>query len=202
MDKKTAVKARTPLFRASYVHVWEPRQNSDPKKPAKYQMCLLFPKASTNFDDLKAAAKLAGVSYFGEQRFEALMADRAGSGFKWPLRDGDTKYATNPEKYANYQGMFFINVNSKDRPGVVEIVGNKPVPILDQSQFYSGCWAVATVAFRGYEQDGGIGVGCYVNNICKMKDDVRLSGNADAESDFADFAAQQTAPTSADPLLG
>ena len=96
--------------------------------------------------------------------------------FKQPLRDGDEERSDDE----NYEGMYFINANSTRKPGIVDADLNE---LMDQDEFYSGCYGRSTVNFFAFSQQGG-GVAAGLCNLQKLKDGDRLSGGASAADDF------------------
>lgn len=100
---------------------------------------------------------------------------------KSPLRDGDVE---RPEDEA-YAGHYFINANSKLKPGVVDANLNE---IIDPAEFYSGCYGRASITFYAYNVNGNKGIACGLQNLQKLKDGEPLGGSrASAASDFGDF---------------
>ena len=98
---------------------------------------------------------------------------------KQPLRDGDAERA---DEAPEYEGMYFLNCNSTQKPGIVDKDLNE---ILDPDEVYSGCWGRASINFFPFNTNGNKGVGVGLNNIQKLKDDDRLgAARASAESDF------------------
>ena len=57
---------------------------------------------------------------------------------------------------------------------------------MDKDEFYSGCYGYASIAFRGYLNNGKMGISVYLNNLLKSKDGEPL-GNA--KTDVASFFA-------------
>jgi hypothetical protein len=57
--------------------------------------------------------------------------------------------------------------------------------ILDQSEFYSGCFGRASISFFAYNSNGSKGVGCGLNNVQKLEDGEKLGGATSASDDFA-----------------
>lgn len=168
--KPTPTKIVTGKVRLSYVNVFQPRAGEDGGEP-KYSVCVLIPKTDTvTINKVKAAieaAKQAGVAKFG---------GKIPAGLKNPLRDGDTE-RDSPE----YKGHYFINCNSKQKPGVVDAAVN---PILDQSEMYSGCYGRVSINFYAYNQNGNKGIGAGLQNVQKTADGEPLSGRSRAEDDF------------------
>lgn len=177
----------TPLCRFTYSHVFEPA--ADPMGNLKYSSGLMFPKSDTKaIDAVKTAIDAAITKGVSKGKFAATAAK--SKGFKYPLRDGDEYYndAVNEgdmEKAAartTYRGMMFINASNTNPIGVVNKFAQ---PIVDQSEFYSGCWGHADVNFCAFSKNGNIGVGAYLNNVMKKKDDDRLDGKQAATTAFA-----------------
>lgn len=181
-----AVKIITPIFRASYTKIWEP--GTDQQGNSYYGLSMIFNKDKLKPDELKLiqdSIKKALVEKWG--------ADPAKHprNLKICLRDADQEDRTNPNA-ANYDpayvNSFFMNAKSGNQPGIVD---DRVQPILDKNEFYSGCYARASVVFQAYDKGGGKGVGCYVNNIMKVADGERLGGAAPADEDFKSFKTDE-----------
>lgn len=168
--KSTATKVVTGKVRLSYVNVFEPRA-AQPGQEAKYSVSVLIPKT-----DKETIAKVNAAIEAAKQAGVATWGGKIPPGLKTPLRDGDTERDA-PE----YKGHYFINANSKQRPGVVDAAVN---PILDQSEIYSGCYGRVSINFYAYSQNGNKGVGAGLQNIQKVADGEPLSGRTRAEDDF------------------
>jgi hypothetical protein len=93
------------------------------------------------------------------------------------LRDGDTDRADD-EAYAN---SYFINVNSNTKPGIVDGDLN---PIMDQSEFYAGCYGRASIVFFAYNTNGSRGISAALQNLQKLEDGEPLGGKSRPEDDF------------------
>ena len=96
---------------------------------------------------------------------------------KGGLRDGDAE--KDDPAYAN---SYFINANSAQKPGVVDQDLN---PIIDTSEFYSGCYGRASITFYPYNAQGSKGIACGLNNVQKLEDGEKLGGSTTAAADFA-----------------
>lgn len=168
-------KLTTPVFRASYANVWEPAPTQSGE--LKYSISMIFPK-DTDLSAIRAAIKQCITDKLGPDE------KKWPKGLKNPLRDGDTDRDAD-----EYQNAFFMNAASKNQPG---IVGPDVQPLLDRDEFYSGCWARATINFFYYDKNGNRGVGVGLNNLMKVKDDARFDGRASATSDFSSFAAEDS----------
>jgi hypothetical protein len=166
-------KVITGLVRFSYVHVWEPKamEGSDRKK---YSVSILIPKTDTaQIDRIKAAIGAA------KENGKAKWGGKVPMGLKIPLRDGDTDRPDNEE----YRGMYFLSASTDLKPGIINAAKQ---PIVDEDDFYSGCYGRASINFYGYNAAGNKGIACGLNNLMKIKDGERLSGGITAEQDFAE----------------
>ena len=165
------MKIITGKVRFSYANVWEPKSinGSEPK----YSVCIIISKTdSETLKKINAAvveAKKEGITKFGDIIFD---------NFKMPLRDGDID---RPEDEA-YVGSYFINANSIIKP---EIVNKSVQVIIDQSEFYSGCFGRASLVFYAYNAEGNVGIACGLQNLQKLEEGEKLSARSSAEDDFA-----------------
>jgi len=159
----------TPMFRASYAHVFKATamEGSDEKN---YSISMIFPK-STDLKPIKAAIQAAIKEKWG---------DKKPKGLRLPFRDGDEER----EEDEAYAESIFINCKSKNKPGIIDRDRND---ILDESEFYSGCYARATVTAYAWDNKFGKGVSLGLDNLQKLKDGEPLGGRApDAADDFED----------------
>lgn len=168
-----ATKVITGLVRFSYVHVFEPTAVGD-QTEKKYSVSLLIPKSDkVNLDKIKKAINAAR-----EQGKADKWSGKFPANLKMPLRDGDVEKES-PE----YAGHFFIGTSSKTKPQVVDKDLN---PIMDQDEFYSGCYGRASINFYPFNANGNKGVAAGLNNLQKLKEGEKLSGRPSAEEDFSD----------------
>jgi len=191
-DEKASV--ITPEFRVCFPHVFVPQapmqgQAGDPK----YKVVAVFP-AGTDLSQLRELAKQACVDKWG--------ADPA----KWPqdLKNPFKDGALRAEKYGepfNEAGSIFINLITKFPPGVVD---RSVQPIIDQTQFYGGCYAVAEVHAYAYDNLGR-SVSFGFSNVQKTRDGKAFGGRRDPKDVFAPVKGEENlagvgAPA-ADPFL-
>jgi hypothetical protein len=182
MSEKLPTKCRTPEFLVSYPAVFEARA-VEPGQDPKYSISMLFDRSSVDLTEMQEKAWNAAINKFGMEKAQQLQ--EAGM-LRSPFRDGTLDKPND----TNYDGKTFCNARSKDKPEVVEIAGNKVVPIVEPVNFYAGCIAVATVTFFGYDTAGNRGVAIGLDNVCKIEDGERIGGGRrPAKDDFAEFAA-------------
>lgn len=182
--KREGMKVTTGKVRASYVHVFTPAEFESDKakgKDPKYMITLLISKRDK--DTLKAIREA-----IEEAKAEGLKTKWGGkmppaSKFWDPLRDGDEERPDDP----NYEGMFFMQAKSARKPAVkakYRGADGKLIDLTTDEEFYSGCYCRASINIFPYNQDGGVGLGVYLNNVQKLEDGERLAGGSDPESDF------------------
>lgn len=166
-----SVKVVTGKVRFSYAHVFQPQATEEGKQP-KYSVSIIISK-----DDKETIEKINKAVEQAKQDNAAVWGGTIPKGLKGGLRDGDAE--KDDPAYAN---SYFINANSAQKPGVVDADMN---PIIDPSEFYSGCYGRASISFFAYNSNGSKGVGCGLNNLQKLEDGERLGGGSSAADDFA-----------------
>lgn len=171
-----STKVITGKVRASFVHIFEP-QSVNGSEP-KYSCSFIIPKSDTEtVHAIQAAieqAKQEGVAKFG---------GKIPPNLKLPLRDGDID---RPDDAA-YADSYFINANSKEKPGVVD---RRRLPVTDPLELYSGCYVRASVNFFPFNTNGNRGIAAGLGNIQKWADGEPLNGRARAEDEFGALDAE------------
>ena len=181
-DMNGGTRCKTPVFRSSYAFVHEPKETQS--GDMKYQICMIFKKA--DLAEWKAVAQAicnAAAKKFGED------INKWPKNLKCPMRDGDED-----RDGAEYEGAIFMNGGTKNKPGLVDRVLN---PIMSRDEFYSGCYARASLTFYPYDVKGNKGVGTGLNNLIFWEEGDRLDGSVKAEDDFADWKDESKATASA-----
>lgn len=166
-------KVVTGLVRFSYANVWEPKSINGSDE--KYSVSLIIPKT-----DKKTITQIEAAVEAAKQEGKAKFGGKIPANLKLPLRDGDVDRSEDEA----YKNSYFVNANSKERQGVVD---KSVKPILDQSEFYSGCYGRASITFYAFNQNGNKGVACGLQNLQKLMDGEALSGRSRAEDDFSTF---------------
>lgn len=182
-EKKEPSKTKvlTGEVRASYANVWVP-QAIEGSADKKYSISLLIKKTDkVTIAAVKAAIEAAALEGV-EKTWKGARPALAKFPKMNPLRDGDEEKPGDPV----YAGHYFLNATSKTKPG---IIGPDKTEIMNQEDFFSGCFCRASVNFFAFDQKGNKGVGVGLNNLMKTKDGERLGGKQSAEADFADVDA-------------
>ena len=166
-------KVITGKVRFSYAQVFEPKAMNESSTP-KFSISLIISKKDKKtLDKIKAAIESAI-----EEGKTSKWGGKVPKNLKTPLRDGDDER----EDDEVYAGAMFVNANSSNKPGLVDEDLN---PILDKSEFYSGCYGRASINFYPYDSNGSKGIACGLNNLQKLEDGERLAGGGStAEEDF------------------
>ena len=187
MPEKSPTRVVTGKVRLSYVHLFEPYSNKPEQEP-RYSCTILIPKSDKATlkklqDAIKAAAENGKASVFG---------GRVPSNIKTTLHDGDEEadLDRNPE----YAGHYYMALNSKQRPGVVDEDLNA---VLDSTKVYSGCYGRVSINAFAYSNSGNKGISFGLNNVQFLEDGEPLGGRTRAEDDFADLADSLLSPTGA-----
>ena len=167
---RAGTKVTTGKVRLSYTHLFEPHaiEGNDPK----FSTSVLIPKTDkatlTAIKEAVEQVKKEGTAKWG---------GKVPPNLKTPLRDGD---AERPDDEA-YKGCYFLNANSKNKPGVVDA---NVQPVLDATEVYSGCYGRLTLNFYAFNAQGNKGVACGLGNVQKLEDGEPLGGFTRAEDDF------------------
>lgn len=169
-----ATKQITPEFRVSFSNVFRPgKPIAGTSNEGKYGLTGLFKKGE-DLSALKAAAEEAITEKWG--------ADKA----KWPKNLRSPFRDQGEKEFDGYvEGAIFINMTSKQRPGLVDANMND---IIDESEFYSGCYARASINAFAYDNAGNRGVAFGLNNVQKLRDGEPLGGRTRPEDDFEPVA--------------
>jgi len=186
----------TSLVRFSYLNCFEAKAN--PSGDLKFSVSILVQKEDkAGIKAIQVAINTAVQKGLDTNKFTKAQI----SGLRLPLRDGDEEF-DNGTRGAEYQGCFFLNSSSNNKPGVVKAqAGGSPVPIFDPDEFFSGCYGRADVNFFPYNQAGNRGIGVGLNNLMLVKEGERLDGRQKAEDAFKDFTEESTnEPTDSDPV--
>ncbi len=181
----------TPIFRVSYPNVFQAKRNALNEKD-EFSIVCLFPKGA-DISGLKAAAQEAIVKKWGADK------TKWPAQIRTPFRDqGERAKDVDGKRIlpaGHEEGAIFLNLKSSNRPGVVD---QNVQDIIDESQFYAGCYARASVNAYAYDMIGNRGVAFGLGNIQKVKDGDPLGNRARPEQEFAPIVSDAGADTSTD----
>jgi hypothetical protein len=168
----------TPIFRVSYPNVFKPAFNKLNNKE-EFSVVALFKKGE-DLTKLKQAAQAAIEKKWGTDK------TKWPKNLRSPFRDQAERAKDVDGKRilpaGHEEGAIFLNLKSSQRPGVVD---QQVQAIINESEFYSGCYAIASVNAYAYSQLGNNGVSFGLGNLQKVKDGEPLGNRARPEADFA-----------------
>jgi hypothetical protein len=160
---------------------FQPEQRPDPQNPS--QMVTMSADADPN----------SGLNLF-------FLGARQG-GLHYPLRLGDENFMRDPQRYADWRGLYFLNVSIPAK----NAQGNSQQPVCkdengrdcDPSKLYSGCYGRMQITFfafpkAGTQGRGTRGVGVTLNAVQFARHGERMGGfdaSKAAESAFAGAGA-------------
>ena len=185
-----STKLYTPKFRVSFPDIFKATQING-EGTAKYRISMIFDPTDiakdadeqSRWDAIKAAVKQTAIDKWGSEP----------AVYKKPFKKGDDmKNKETGNVYDGHEGMIILRAQSNDRPGLVDAACE---PIMDQSDFYGGCYAKATFNFYAWEHPTqGKGVSAGIQNVMKVADGETFSGKTSAEDDFTPIASSASAP--------
>jgi hypothetical protein len=171
----------TPVFTAAFASIFEPKAmkgSTDGK--AKYGITMIFPKGQ-DFGPLEDKIKQVAQRKWGDKA-TAILKKQAESD-KRLFKDGSNMVE---QKYAGFiDGALYIQAGNAQKPGLVKNVDGKLHHITEQSEFYSGCKAIAAITVYAWDNAFGKGVSFSLDNVQKVSDGERLGGGRSSpETDF------------------
>lgn len=169
--------------RFSFVNVFEPRDQFGAGKE-KYSITMLIPKTNKKLVDKIRSDMNAALKAGQDKKFNGTLPKNP----KIPLYDGDGQRPNGEDFGPECKGMYVLTATTgADYPPQI-VVGNDRHPCMDHSEVYSGAWGYVSVNFSAYNYNGQKGVGCYLGNVWKTRDDEALAGRkTTADEDFGDI---------------
>jgi hypothetical protein len=150
----------TPEFRVSFPRIFEADDNG------KFGVAMIFDR-DVDFTVLEKAV---------QAKIKEVYPSGAPKGLMTPILDGEES------DREEHKDKFYINGKAgKYRPGLVD--QNKQ-DIVDESEFYPGCWARAVITLYSWKFKGKQGISVNVRNIQKLRDDEPLISRNNAADEF------------------
>ena len=167
-----------------FVHVFKADASLEGSSP-KFSLRVMLDKTDPNIKQTIEGLKSAIESAKSMAQEKGMFPKGFPPNAKLPLKDGDTDLNTNGEPKEPGYFIFDARASEERRPGVVDM---NRMPITDQSEVYSGCYAVLDLNFFGYDMSANKGVSCGLNNVMKVADGEPLGGGkVSPEKAFAGF---------------
>ncbi len=175
-------KVVTGKVRFSFVNVFEPRAFGDNQTP-KYSVMLLIPKSDIDTVNRIKKAIDAAAQKGLSTKFGGKLPPVLKTTFKDADKDTDQDGEVFKDKWDYTAGHYIINVSSKNQPQVVDANLN---PIINPTEFYSGCYGRASINFFAYNNNGNKGISAGLNNLQKLEDGEPLGNFTTAAQDFGE----------------
>jgi hypothetical protein len=198
----------TPVFRASFVKLFEPGTNS--RGQEKYGLVAIF-EPDADFTEMKEQVRIAAIENWGSE-------DKIPKFFKSPFRLGQEKTSSymqgfELDKHPYYRDKVIVSFNCEGYPP--DVVYADMTPCKNPRDVYSGMYARASVrafAFPNPKKpkidpatklpiamDPGVSFG--LNNVQKIRDGEPLGAmRSKAEDDFEAFIEPTTRGNHSDLL--
>ena len=184
--------------RLSYVHLFKPHAQQ-PGAEEKFSCTVLVPKSDTatkaRIDAAIEAAKQKGINGKWNGVCPPIVPH--------PVYDGDGVRPSDGMPFGpacKGHWVFTASAKAAYPPEVVDQNGN---PMINQSEMYSGVYALVNVEFYPYMFGGKKGIGCGLGPVKKVRDGEALGGSAPTAAQA--FGALQPVPqqaTAVDPITG
>lgn len=173
-----ATKLVTPIFKVSYPHVFKPSQ-IEGSKNAQYSIEMLFDKEKTPLSTFTKVIHAACVEKWGPDKAEW------PEGIKSPVKDGDKPQGKKRELRPEAKGCWIVRASTSAEYQKPAVVGRDATQvIIDESDFYAGCFARAAVKAHAYSFADKDGVKFILDMVQKVKDGDRIGGRKPAHEVF------------------
>jgi hypothetical protein len=182
----------TPKFRLSFPYLAEQAKNRETGELDGYSCQAIIKKSDVTPEfqkEFRSVIKAALIKKFGDQVPDKIKAQMKSNPL-FPLRDGDDKAAfeTWREEYA---GSYIATLKAgKYAPGcLVKRTGDKALSKEEiLSEFYAGCYCIATISAYAWEKKGKKGASTGLQNILKVSEGEPLGvAKNSAANDFEDL---------------
>lgn len=182
--------------RLSFVHLFKPYAFQVGKEE-KYSTTILLPKTDTatksRIDAAIKAAKDKGAMGSWNGVIPPVCPD--------PIWDGDGVKQDGTPFGAECKGHWVFTARSNvDYPP--EVVDNNGNPVINQSEVYSGCYALVNVEFYPYNFNGKKGIGCSLGPVKKTRDGEALGGAAPSAAEAFGTPKQTAMQNGVNPITG
>lgn len=186
--KQTNNNVLTGKFRVSYPNVFKPRKNELSGKD-EYSILALFPPGA-DLKKLQDAAQAACIEKWGADKSKWPKDPATGqTDIRSPFRKHEEKrYENDAGNLVFPSGMeaggIFMNFKSTRQPGLIDGQKND---IINESEFYPGCFARASVNALAYGGPGTkfkAGVSFWLQNLQKVAEGDALGSKTKATDDF------------------
>jgi hypothetical protein len=161
---------KTPMFRVSYPNVFKATDFQGDGNMT-YSITMLFDKKRDLSIMKEAVEKLI------QEKFKDVKRKK----IRLPFRDGNEE----KEDVDGYADVTFVRASSKTKPIIVDCTEERN-QIEDDTEFYPGCYARATIMPFAYNQKGNRGISFGLHNIQFLKDGEPFANRGNPDEDYDD----------------
>ncbi len=165
MAKRNYYDVKTPEFRLSYPHLFEPYK-FEGETQGSYSLVMMFERTA-DLKPLKDACRKAIADYWPKG---------APGNVRSPFCDGNERVASWGE---SFRDTIFVRAKTLRRPPVVDARG---MPVGDPELAYPGCYCRAVVTPIVYDKAGNRGVRIQLAAVQILRDGERLDGDGGARA--------------------
>lgn len=164
----------SPKFRVSFAHVFTPTAMTE-GQTKKYSVVALVKEKEIKGEEKQ---KMEALKALAQETLKTAFGPKAvfGKGYRSPFKDGNDK------DYDGYEDVTYFTLSSLQRPGLVD---HNREDIINEEDFYSGCYARATVTCYSYDNTGNKGVAFGLQNLQKLDDGDPFTSRSSAQDDFS-----------------
>ena len=161
-------KVITGKVRFSYVALLNPR--NDLNGNSKYSVTALLPKTDIQTKQAIDTAIAQAIEEGRNGKWNGVVPPLVPN----PIHDGDGARADGSPFGEECKGcwVFTASTNADPTRQRPEIVGPDLQPIMSATEIYSGMYGRLSVNFAPYFSAGKKGIGCYLNNVQKLEDEL------------------------------
>lgn len=176
-------KVVTGKVRLTFPHLFKPYSNpNNPGQEPKYSTTMLLPKTDLATKAAIDAAINAAIEFGISSKWNGARPAK----ISLSIHDGDGVRPNGEAFGQECQGHWVFTANSKQAPEVVQFPNLER--IINESEIYSGMYALVSLNFFPYAASGKKGVGIGLNNVAKVSDGEPLGGKTTAANDFSGVA--------------
>lgn len=182
--------------RLSFTHLFKPYA-FQPGQEEKFSTTILLPKTDVATKQRIDAAIEAAKQKGAQGNWNGVIPPVVPT----PIWDGDGVKQDGTEFGPECKGhwVFTARANADYPPEVVDQNNN---PVIDQSQMYSGVYAMVCVTFYAYNFNGKKGIGCSLGPVKKVRDGEALGGSHVTAADAFGSGVQPQQGQNINPITG
>ena len=154
--------------RIAYEHLMRPYKGEQSEQE-QYSCCVIIPGDDTDsIQAVEQAVKAAKTKAIAEK-----WGGREPYQMQLPLRDGHEPRKDGSPRGPEFQGNKFFNAKSNRK---VPVQNRDKAPIMNESEVYSGMWAIVCCTVFSFDKSGNRGLSIGLEAVLKTADDEAFGG--------------------------